>query len=99
MARLARLPGRLTDHLLGNLSPLCVLEHGGHYHRAHLDWRRKYASNTGPQGSSSFRPGVQEPEDGQNGRSQNQTGSAYSSTAYKMFESAASTFASLTVLA
>ncbi|MCJ1436788.1 hypothetical protein MMC27_006170 [Xylographa pallens] len=99
MARLARLPGRLTDGLLGNRSPLRFLEPDGYYYRADLGWRRKYASNAGPQGSPNFGPGVQEPEDGQNERSQNQNGSAYRSTAYKMFESAASTFASLTVLA
>ena len=99
MARLARLPGRLTDRLLASQSPLCFREHGGHYYGAHWILGRKYASNIGPQGSPSLGPGVQELENDQEKRSQNHNGSTYSSTAYKMFESAASTFASLTVLA
>ncbi|MCJ1377907.1 hypothetical protein MMC17_001003 [Xylographa soralifera] len=99
MPRLARLQGRLTDHLLSNRPPPYFLEPRGHSYRAHLGWHRKYASSFGSQDSPSFGPDVQVPEDGQNERSQNQNGSAYKSTAYKMFESAASTFASLTVLA
>ncbi|MCJ1398190.1 hypothetical protein MMC11_001387 [Xylographa trunciseda] len=99
MTRLAHLPTGLMNRLLGNRSPRLFHTPRDLYYRAHFSRRRRYASNYGPQGSPSLGPGVQESEDGQKERSQEQNGSAYRSTAYRMFESAASTFASLTVLA